>query len=194
MCIIIGLSGKARAGKDSMYEAISHVSKLEVRRIALADPLKDEVYKYVLKPHGVERSALDDERKKYFRLILQGWGTDFKRNFFGQDYWVQRLEAKLNSPQFRNFKGIVCITDIRFREEADFVRERGGYVVRINRPKKGLKAKLLSFFSKKDGHSSECALDKYEYFDYVVKNSKALIDLDGIATNFIDEFDLNHEQ
>lgn len=180
--ILIGLSGKKLAGKDSFYHALKNVSDIPVIRIALADDLKDEVYQYVLKPHGIEREALDSHKKKFFRLILQGWGTDFKRNLFGNDYWLTKLQAKLLEQQLINNRVIVVITDVRFKDEAEFIRQSGGILLRIDRPPQTFKERILRWFGfNKDKHPSECDLDKYKHFYLKIKNNKTLNDLDTHA-------------
>lgn len=163
---LIGLSGKKEAGKDSFYNALAQVANVPIMRMALADPLKDEVYEYILKPHGIDREALDDERKKHFRLILQGWGTDFKRNFFGSDYWVKVFDKRLQEIKASGFDGIVVITDIRFLDEANYVKSVDGVLVRIDRPN----------HRTTDSHSSENALDDYS-FDEWITNDGSIEDL-----------------
>ena len=58
------------------------------------------------------------------------------------------------------------VTDVRFRNEADAIRARGGVVVRINRP--GIEAP--------NDHISEHDLDGYA-FDYFVDNDGTIEDL-----------------
>lgn len=177
--IIVGIAGKKYSGKDSFYQALARVSKLPVIRVALGDALKDEVYEHVLKPNNIPREALDNENKVHFRLILQGWGTDFRRNLCGSDYWVQRLDTKIQALREANFQGIVAITDVRFEDEAEYVRKAQGYLVRIHRFKKPWWKKSLE-----DSHPSECALDNYSY-DHHVYNYKSIEDLETAAKEFL---------
>lgn len=58
------------------------------------------------------------------------------------------------------------VTDVRFRDEADYIRASGGFVVRVER-ETGLQ----------DGHVSELNLDGYDDFDYVLNNHK---DIDSL--------------
>lgn len=183
--IVIGLSGKKYSGKDTFCSAIQKVSDLPVKRIALADPLKDEVYQFILKPHNIDRQALDDARKKHFRLILQGWGTDFKRYFFGTDYWIIKLDETLKSPAFKDFQGIVVITDIRFRDEAEYVNKINGILVRIVRPEKSFWRSLVNRLRKLDNHPSETALDDYKFDNYIC-NDGTIEDLEQKAEVFIE--------
>jgi phosphomevalonate kinase len=191
--IVVGLSGKKYSGKDTFCAAMQKVCDLPVVRVALADPLKDEVYEHILKPHNIDRQALDDNRKQYFRLILQGWGTDFKRNFYGNDYWVRCLEQKLTSPEFKDFKGIVVVTDVRFLDEVNFIKDTGGAVYRITRPEPTLIKRILAKFKKKDNHPSECALDNYKYFDAHIINDGSIEDLESKAEIILEKLRIHYK-
>lgn len=72
--------------------------------------------------------------------VLQIWGTDFRRKFFGYDFWVkmtmnlveQMLEREI-PPDF------IIIPDTRFYNEVEAVRNAGGDYVKVYRrnPKTG---------------------------------------------------------
>lgn len=62
------------------------------------------------------------------------------------------------------------ITDLRFPNEANAIKDRGGITVRINR------AEAYTSGSVKNLHSSETALDRYD-FDYVIINSGTIEEL-----------------
>lgn len=180
---LVGLSGKKYSGKDTFCKALADSTNIPVMRIALADPLKDEVYEYILKPNNILRTSLDDHNKGNFRLMLQAWGTDFRRNLFGTDYWVLKLDSKIKELHDSGFKGIVVITDVRFLDEANYVQKCNGYVVRIHRFQKKWWQNLFSR-TKEDNHPSECALDDYD-FDYHVYNYKDIEDLKHPAKEFL---------
>jgi hypothetical protein len=60
----------------------------------------------------------------WIRPILQFWGTEYRRNLCGQDYWTRQLEL---------YPGVV-VTDCRFPDEAKAIRDAGGIIWRIERP------------------------------------------------------------
>lgn len=165
--MIIGFAGKKRAGKDSSFMSIEKIYKPTLR-VAFADALKEEVYKYVLKPNNIPIEALSDERKKHFRLIMQGWGTEFRRGFIDDNYWLNKVKEKLDSLDLDGSL-IVGITDVRFKNEADFIKSMGGFVVRIHRPDTD---------DYTDMHSSEIDMDDYEHYDFEIYNDGTLEDLD----------------
>ena len=69
------------------------------------------------------------------------------------------------------------ITDTRFPNEADAIKERGGIVVRVDR---GLST---------GDHPSETALDDYE-FDYVIPNTGTIEELIEEVVKFVTLYEL----
>ena len=163
--IIIGISGKKRSGKDTLYSFISAFLKnYKIGKIAFADALKEEVALAT----GVKTSFIEEE-KETFRTILQWWGTDFRRKFNGDDYWIKKLLDKIS----RSDLDVVIITDVRFKNEADILKECGAFLVRINRTFTHNQTTI-------DLHPSEIDLDNYK-FNLVIDNSGTLLDLKSSA-------------
>ena len=98
------------------------------------------------------------------RLLLQKIGTDLFRNQLLNNIWVNSLfseyipdiDSKATYLEYPNW----IITDVRFPNEAEKIKEKGGLLIRINR--EGLI---------KDSHLSETSLDSYN-FDFVIDNNK----------------------
>jgi len=72
-------------------------------------------------------------------LLLQLWGTDLRRTYFGNNYWVKRTFEDIDriAEENKNYDGLVwiCVADTRFRNEASAVQDAGGVyvdVVRLN--------------------------------------------------------------
>lgn len=94
------------------------------------------------------------------RDFLQKLGTDALRNGLHQNVWVNALMADYTEDS--NW----VITDTRFVNEALAIKEKGGIIIRIDRP--GVKAI--------NNHPSETALDNWN-FDYKIANVSDLISL-----------------
>ena len=156
MSRLIGISGKKRSGKDTVAEILS-LTQPDVVKYWFAQQLKVEVALAC----NVSLAYLDTH-KENFRLILQGWGTDFRRNMFGNDYWIRKMEIAVN--QLSQHKTIV-IPDVRFPNEYKYITSQGGIMIRVER-ETGLK----------DTHESETALDDF-VFDYRIQNSGTIEEL-----------------
>ena len=105
--------------------------------------------------------------KPTIREILQEVGTDALRNIVHPDIWVNSLFT-----EYRKEKNWI-ITDVRFPNEAYAVVEKGGFLIRINRPGYGTSMSALA-----NDHESEIALDAYD-FDIVISNDGTITDLIG---------------
>jgi len=112
--------------------------------------------------------------KRYtYRDVLQYVGTDLLREQFHQNVWVNCLFSKYNDDS----KWI--ISDVRFPNEVNRIKEKNGITINILRPQTDHLA---------GSHISETALDNYKDFDYVILN-------DGTYENLLNEvnFILNKE-
>lgn len=72
------------------------------------------------------------------RKALQTIGTDLFRDHFNENIWVDSLEARINElygPENinKNVNVFFNITDVRFKNEIDFIRENNGIIIEIKR-------------------------------------------------------------
>jgi ABC-type dipeptide/oligopeptide/nickel transport system ATPase subunit len=164
---LLGLSGKAGAGKDTLAELLVRTGKY--RRLAFADALKRDVATMLYgnaSPGSIARLNADKREKPEVRALLQSYGV--AQRALNPDYWVDKLFAeadrRLHFNATHDVMGLV-ITDVRFRNEAAAVRARGGKVVRVARP-----GYYNGLTAEQQAHASETELDAYA-FDYVVMNA-----------------------
>jgi phosphomevalonate kinase len=157
---IIGISGKKKSGKDTVATLLAARIGKSAVRYHFADALKQEVALM----YGVTVDYLESH-KDNFRLILQGHGTDYRRQLYGHDYWIRKMDAAAEQFQ-RVGKQVLIIPDVRFLNEAEWVRKQGGSVIRINR----------WYDDTTDKHPSEVELDNYK-FDHVIENNGTLKEL-----------------
>lgn len=144
---VIGLTGYAQTGKDTVGQIL--VSHRGYTRISFADNVREAVYR--LNPivdwnldqtgptlHGHSPYTLQElvtdigwERAKTHysevRRLLQVMGTEVGRNMFGERAWIEMAGRQAAGHDK------VVFTDVRFENEADFVRSLGGKVVRVYR-------------------------------------------------------------
>jgi len=162
---VIGLLGHKRSGKDSIYRCLADNGLRGIHRLAFADELKVEVAKVC----GVTLNFLE-EFKEVFRPMLQWWGTDFRRRFFHDDYWIRKVREhywqRVTVAENIGEPVVVCVfTDVRFPNEAALVRELGGKLWRVVRDIPG-----------SDPHSSETVMNNFAV-DRVIENNGTLEDL-----------------
>jgi Domain of unknown function (DUF4406) len=169
---VIGLAGYARAGKDTVAQMIVQHG-FEQR--SFATPLKEALY--ALNPLLVfplrVQDVVDDcgweeaKSRSEVRSLLQRLGTEAGRNVLGQDVWVNAL---FNTPN----KGRLVISDVRFPNEAQAIKARGGLLWRVERPGTG----------PANAHMSETALDGYDY-DGIIDNTGDLDELEITVKNVV---------
>lgn len=134
--MIIGITGKAGAGKDTVAGYISRHAKGRVVKRAMADALKRAtMFKFDLS----EWHVFTEDGKKQFipwvgatvREILQKEGTEYTKPFWGEDFWVRRIQREVDAvgPEVS-----IVVPDIRFDQEAAWVQSKGGVVIEVIRP------------------------------------------------------------
>jgi hypothetical protein len=139
--MIIGVVGYAGSGKGTVGDILSQTYGYE--KFAFADTLKDVVSvmfgwpRHLLEGDTDEsrafREAVDPFWTAKFgyqvtpRHMLQIVGTEASREVLDDNIWVHSLERRIQGhPK-------VVITDCRFPNEIKFIKEAGGFVVRVVR-------------------------------------------------------------
>lgn len=170
--MIIGLSGYAQSGKDTVGSLL--VDAFGFERVAFADKMKEIALTLDPFVSFVEMLPGDDARllrlsdvlsaghgwenaKKSpeVRRLLQRLGTEVGRNMIGTDFWVDlTFQSLLPNKDY-------VFTDVRFPNEAEAISAAGGWMVRVSRPS----------FGPANDHLSEVALDDWDYFDMTIDNS-----------------------
>lgn len=104
------------------------------------------------------------------RQFLQELGTDGLRNGLHPNVWVNALMADYTGmydiDTDRTTYPNWIITDVRFPNEAQAIKDQGGIILRIDRP--GVKPT--------NNHPSEVSLDDWE-FDYKIMNGSDIVSL-----------------
>lgn len=95
------------------------------------------------------------------RQLLQVYGTDIFRNV-NPNFWVDLLESRISRNEYDEYDAagepdFVFVTDVRFQNEVEKIRDLGGIVIKLDRGQ----------FT--DTHASEAAIDKIpeELFDAI---------------------------
>lgn len=139
---LIGLTGYAGAGKDYTYEALKlYLKDRPVIRVALADEVRFEVQDYL--NNGDHLSAVwNKPYPREIRSLLQWWGTELRRSQ-DEDYWVNKAAETIDGV-WREFPNgaLVVVTDVRFDNEAEMVRDLGGIVLEVIAPEETRRKRL----------------------------------------------------
>jgi hypothetical protein len=133
MVKLIGICGYARSGKDTAATALT--GKGWTRK-AFADALKQDAAtalrsSIIAGHHNPPKDEFmpwftDPALKETFRPFMVEYGRAM-RNIY-PTYWIERLALEIEPEK------CYVITDVRYANEADWVRSRGGKVVEIVRP------------------------------------------------------------
>lgn len=151
--LLIGLGHRARHGKDftaraMIYRAVSQYG-LDARQYGFADALKAHC-----------RVAFGMRRKD--GPLLQLVGTDLYRRQ-QPNIWVDVLMAQLEEQK----PAIAIIVDLRFPNEAEAIKARGGYVIKVERLRDD--GSLWLCDDRDPHHASEEALTDYDDWDWAIR-------------------------
>lgn len=146
--MLIAFTGKKRSGKDTAAQALEGF-----RKESFAAPIRKAVAD-ILDWSPEELEIWKEERIEWLdgvtaRHMMQTLGTEWGRHKIHPELWLRALERRIRQcPR-------VVITDVRFDNEAEFVKKLGGVVIQVERPcritdehisEKGVDRKLIDFF------------------------------------------------
>lgn len=166
---IIGITGKARSGKDTIKDIIldnfaawgysfaepmySMTRVLGVNSRDFSDAFKEKpISKFAAR--GIDVSP---------RKLLQTLGTEWGRQLISPDIWIS-----FAAEQFEDHGSGMVISDVRFENEADFVRNNGGTLIHVRR----------SSLPDTRSHVSESGVE-FKDGDIVISNDGTLADLEA---------------
>lgn len=175
---IIGIGGYAHSGKDSFAKQLTHFGFThasfahQMKRVAfdsLPEELQQEVTNLDYAYHEDPSEIFDGAKKEpKWREYLQRFGTEGIRNI-DKFFWVRTVLDNL--PSYK-----VAISDVRFKNELEEVKKRGGVVVWMDRPGVG----------PVNEHSSDNSIDA-SMCDTIVENDGLVDDLYDKA-QWVDKF------
>lgn len=195
---IIGLTGRAGSGKDATASIL--LRHRAGARYAFADPLRLEVadafgvgIDLLTDRHDKDRPsealrlsrcrdvefiaavharglAPRDDRPCSPRQVLQWWGTEYRRSQ-SPGYWLHAATRRMAAAREAGVP-LMVITDVRFPNEASWVRRQRGELWRIRR----------RHVPSVHAHTSESALDGYPV-DVSIANDGDMAALERIVVD-----------
>lgn len=164
---IIAITGPAGSGKDEVCKAfytlkdggrfVNHLAfASRIKRIAwIITGWSDE---YMTE----HKEDIDNKFGFSPRQLFQILGTEFGRDMLGQDIWIKAIARDIEQNQHET----VVITDLRFENEAEYIKSIGGVIWEVERED----------LPEVRSHSSENGIPK-EYVDFTIKNNGTLEEL-----------------
>jgi hypothetical protein len=190
--IKVAITGKANSGKDTVGKIISkeHRSinryKNFATKIALADPVKEigmimfpDLKKNIFFGPSENRkteipNSFKNDSPLTVRQLLIDIGTNLGRSY-NENIWLDVFDSRL-SIQEKHGTSLVIVTDVRFRNEFDHVKNKGFFTIRLKRDN----------YTKIDNVSEtdQDGIADLE-FDYVLNNNGTLASLKDEIKNKI---------
>jgi hypothetical protein len=125
--LIIGVSGFARCGKNTLAEILSQYSShlgLSTKMFSFAYALRQDLNSFCKEKFGISSFTEDTLDKGKIRSILIAYGQS-QRALSEGSYWWKKLMPEINS-FFSSGGNVAIISDLRFKEygfdEVDFIR------------------------------------------------------------------------
>lgn len=145
---MIGLCGLKGSGKTAAAEYLAH--KYGFVRYSFATPVK-QIASILGFPHSALNEPMEKETYTQWgissRSLMQRIGTDFGRVLFPQMFpeyaqhtdrslWLELMHQTLSRSHTTRF----VIDDVRFCDEADYIRQNGGALIRVHRTQQAQQA------------------------------------------------------
>ena len=165
---IIGIGHKARHGKDVTANAILEKLERSAKKYSFADDLK--AFARVLGMRSKDGP------------LLQALGTNVLRRL-NSDIWIECLYTRLQEEQ----PTTAIISDVRFPNEAQFIKDLGGIMIRVDRYNPD--DTLFISPDRPADHPSETALDGYKDWDFILTAKDGRVDLlTAAAHQLVEQF------
>lgn len=149
--------------EEITYSGVSEKYNMPYEQaVTIVDYISDDIQNETIPLDGYSRT-------EGIRRALQYLGTDVRRKI-DDTYWVTRFHADIPTEDF------VFVTDVRFANEADSVKEHGGLVLRLEPPAEVVAERVnardgVQYSAEAHQHVSETALDDYPNFDLIISTS-----------------------
>lgn len=184
--MIIGISGKIGSGKDTLANIIMTKYPLRVGEGIVKKSYAEKLKYISAYLTGIEEELTQTQEGKNTYLkewgmtvgeFLQKMGTEGMRQGVHPNGWVLSLYADYRVEDKRTW----VITDVRFKNEAQAIRDRYGILIRIE----GDPAKIRENSKRDLTHLSETDLDDWKDWDVIMDNKGSLEELRHQAHAFL---------
>jgi dephospho-CoA kinase len=175
---LIGLTGRARSGKDTVGQMLK--DGFGAQTVAFADPIREMLRVLGLTHehfHGTLKEVEHPLFSKSPRVMMQTLGTEWGRNLINEKIWLKIAQQRIEEIH-AVYGDHVVVTDVRFDDEAEMIRSMGGVIWHVHRPGHAIAD---------SGHTSESGIRfRSDLGDIVIVNDDTL---DALLDEVIDNFD-----
>lgn len=165
---LIGLTGKARTGKDTVAKILQETYE-GVVTISFAEPIRNALRGMIGLTDEHLHGSLKEEPLGWIdkspRQLMQTLGTQWGRELVDDQIWIKL--AKRNIDKYLSLGLNVVVTDVRFENEATLIRDMGGTVCHMYRP----------FVQAVSAHASEAGVKFEQGRDITIFNNGNLATL-----------------
>lgn len=168
--MLFGFSGKMGTGKNYICENLFLPIVQTYGKNAIQVAFADQIKVNVMVKYNLSKNDVCNDKNYKIRSLLQKEGTEDGRNRFGNDIWINHLDKWM---EIHKSKGIhtFLITDVRFKNEADYIKRMGGKIIRIEAPERNKDLVACKNLDENaSNHISETDLDNYYGFDLIIDN------------------------
>jgi hypothetical protein len=137
--LLIGISGYARSGKDTLASILKESllsSGIKTKVFSFAFSLKNDINDFCNSKIGISSFTEVTELKNKIRPILIAYGQ-VQRNISNGTYWLNKLKPEIDN-FFIDGGTVAIISDLRFKEyefdEVDFIRSyKNNMIITVSR-------------------------------------------------------------
>ena len=130
MKIIIGLCGVARSGKDTFFKIAQSLleksTQLKCKQSSFAHALRNEMCETLLTNFKINPWTCTSQEKEIIRPLMVAWAIARRQQ--AANYWIDKIKEQLDTEHYIHF-----ITDVRYKNEIDFIHENNGYCIYLQR-------------------------------------------------------------
>ncbi len=187
--MLLGISGKIGSGKDTLADEVVFYDSNRIEKRAFATKLKQitailtgEKYEDMFTQEG--KNIYLEDWKMTVGEFQQKMGTEGMRYGVHPEGWILALFSDYQ------FSSDWIISDLRFVNEAQAIKDRGGFLIRLN----GDPAKIRENSTRDLTHPSETGLDDWTDWDMIIENTPPMINLLNDALGVYNKFFSLHER
>lgn len=191
--ILIAFTGQMGSGKSTAIETLRGWSAplgagfANVKFAGTLYELQEKIYDAVSPVYQRPKDFVKD------RKLLQWLGTEWGRSL-SENLWVDLWKAKVG--QIASYflehdtEGFITCDDVRFDNEAQAVKDMGGYIIHIHTDRN--KERITTANGIKN-HASEAGIDS-KYLDFSVSNNDTVIEFREKLTKIFEQIAQNNKR